>query len=220
MEYNKVWNFFEEIYCINLDHRTDRWEHAQKEFESVGVLDRVQRFSAIKEKDGRLGIIKSNLAIIKIAKEKGLNNVLVFEDDVHFINDTINILGKSLSQIGNLDWWLFYLGANTHEPLKLITKSKPNILILKNAFACHAFCYRNKTYDFFIRKYEGLEKIEFQDILDVFMANYFQKKNLCLVVNPIVATQLASFSDIEKQNVDYTFIEERFKDNTKNIKLD
>ncbi len=219
MEYNKVWDFFEEIYCINLDHRTDRWEHAQREFESVGVLDRVQRFSALSNKDGRLGLIKSVLVLIKMAKEKGLKNILIFEDDVHFINDTVPTLEKALSQIGTLDWWLLYLGANTHEPLQLITKSKPNILILKKGFATHSLCYNKKTYDFFIRKYETLEKVEFEDILDVFMANYFQRKNLCLVTNPIIATQYDSYSDIEKHNVQYGFIEERFKDNTKNIKL-
>lgn len=220
MDYNKVWDFFDEIYCINLDHRSDRWEKVQKEFDSVGLLPKVQRFSAIKHIDGRLGVIKSNLAIVKLAKEKGLKNVLVFEDDVHFINDTVNNLEKAISQIGNLDWWLFYLGANTHEPLQLLMKSKPNLLILKNAFAVHAMCYNKNTYDFFIRKYDGMENVkEFQDILDVFLANYFQKKNLCLIVNPIVATQAASFSDIEKQNVSYDFIEERFKNNTKNIKF-
>lgn len=217
MEYNKVWDFFEEIWCINIDERTDRWESVQKEFDKVGLLPRVKRFSAIRNNDGRLGVIKSNLEIIKMAKEKGLKNVLVFEDDVHFINDTLSILEKSIEQIGNLDWWLFYLGANTHEPLQPISKSKPNILILKNSFACHAFCYRYKTYDFFIRKYENLTKVEYPDILDVFMANYFQRKNLCLVCNPIIATQSASFSDIEKKNVNYSFIEERFKNNTKNL---
>jgi GR25 family glycosyltransferase involved in LPS biosynthesis len=221
MEYNKVWDFFDEIYCINLDHRTDRWEKVQKEFESVGLIPKVQRFSAIKHEDGRLGVIKSNLAIVKIAKEKGLKNVLVFEDDVHFINDPVNTLEKAISQIGKLDWWLFYLGANTHQPLEIITKSKPNLLILKNAFAVHAMCYSYHTYDFFIRKYDGMENIaEYSDILDVFIAGYFQRKNLCLVVNPIIATQSASFSDIEKQNVSYDFIEERFKNNTKNLKLE
>jgi GR25 family glycosyltransferase involved in LPS biosynthesis len=219
MEYNKVWDFFDEIYCINLDHRTDRWMKVQKEFDSVGVLQKIQRFPAIKEQDGRLGVIKSNLAIVKIAKEKGLKNVLVFEDDVHFINNPVENLEKAISQIGNLDWWLFYLGANTHQPLELITKSKPNLLILKNAFAVHSMAYKSPTYDFFIRKYEGLEKIEFNDILDVFLANYFQKKNLCLVVNPIITTQSADYSDIEKVNVNYGFIEERFKANTKNIKI-
>ena len=178
--YNKVWDFFEKIYCINLDHRVDRWQHAQQEFEKVGVLERVERFSAIKDKDGRLGLIKSVLQLIKQSKEKGINNILIFEDDVHFLNNTVEILEKSISQIGNLDWWLFYLGANTHEPLQLITKSKPNILVLKKGFATHSLCYNKKTFDFFIRKYESLDKVEYEDILDVFMANYFQRKNLSL----------------------------------------
>ena len=217
--YNKVWDFFDEIYCINLDSRLDRWEKVQKEFDKVGLLPRLKRFSAIKEKDGRLGIIKSNLEIVKIAKENNLKNVLIFEDDVQFINDTTNILEKSLQQIGNLDWWLLYLGANTHEPLNIISKQKPNLLILKNAFACHAFCYNKKTYDFFIKKYDNLKEVQHQDILDVFLANTFQKKNLCLLINPIIATQSPSFSDIETRNVDDKFIEDRFLENTKNIKF-
>lgn len=28
-------DYFQEIYCINLDHRIDRWENAQKEFSKV-----------------------------------------------------------------------------------------------------------------------------------------------------------------------------------------
>jgi len=217
MEYNKVWDFFDEIYCINLDYRTDRWQKAQQEFDSVGVLQRINRFSAIKEQDGRLGVIKSNLAIVQTAKQKGLKNVLVFEDDVHFINDSVNVLENALLQIGTLDWWLIYLGANTHEKLQFVTKSKPNLLMLKNAFAAHSLCYNKHTFDFFIRKYEGIIKVEYADILDVFLAQYFQRKNLCLVVNPIITTQSESYSDIEKQNVNYSFIEERFKNNAPKI---
>ena len=60
-------DFFEEIYCINLDHRTDRWKLAQEEFDQLGILGKVQRFSAIKHDDGRVGVIKSNLEIVKMA---------------------------------------------------------------------------------------------------------------------------------------------------------
>ena len=96
-------DFFEEIWCINLDHRTDRWKNAQKEFESIGILDRVQRFSAIKHDDGRIGLIKSFLGIFEYAKSKNLNNILIFEDDVTFIkeNNPLETLSKSLEQIDN-----------------------------------------------------------------------------------------------------------------------
>ena len=41
-------DFFDAIYCINLDERTDRWEHCLTEFEKLGISERVIRFSAIR----------------------------------------------------------------------------------------------------------------------------------------------------------------------------
>ncbi len=208
-------DFFDEIYCINLDHRTDRWEHAQKEFEKVGILDRVKRFSAIKEDDGRLGIIKSNLAIVKMAKSKGLNNVLVFEDDVKFIvDDPEKHLKNAISQIGNLDWALFYLGANTHT--KLI-KIKPNLILLKNAYSVHSMAYNKKIYDKIIRKYSKIKVVKkHKNINDVYLAEKIQSKYICLMVNPMLTTQISDYSDIEKRLVNQSYIEERFKKNIKN----
>jgi len=205
-------DYFDEIYCINLDERTDRWEHAQEEFRKAGILDRVIRFSAIRDADGRLGVIKSNLAIIKIAKEKKLKNVLIFEDDVQFIVDNPqDVLAKTIQQIGNIKWHLFYLGANTHQKL---TKFKPNLILLKNAFAVHSMAYSELMYDIFINKYEKLKVIStFDDILDVFLARKIQEKYICLMTNPMMTTQMNSYSDIENRIVDYSFIEERYKNN-------
>ncbi len=154
-----------------------------------------------------------------MAKEKNLKNILIFEDDVHFINNPIETLDNSLNQIGTIKWSLIYLGANTHEKLELITRTKPNILQLKNAFAAHSICYNNNTFDIFIKKYENIEKVEWIDILDVWLAQSIQKRNLCLVINPIITTQSESYSDIEKRDVNYNFIEERFKTNTDYLKL-
>lgn len=38
-------DYFDKIYCINLDSRTDRWERTQTEFEKVGIENRVTRTS-------------------------------------------------------------------------------------------------------------------------------------------------------------------------------
>lgn len=208
-------DYFEEIYCINLDHRTDRWGLAQGEFEKLGIKDRVQRFSAIKHEDGRVGIIKSNLEIIKIARQKNLKNVLVFEDDVKFIfeNQPLLNLEKAIIQSKNFKWKLFYLGANTHS--KLIKVSN-NLILLKNAFAVHSMAYNQSIYDKFISYATKVDKIKSQiDILDVWLANEVQLKEVTLMVNPLLTTQRESYSDIEKRNVNYTFIEERFKNNIK-----
>jgi len=207
-------SFFNKIFCINLDHRTDRWEVCQKEFDKIDILDQVERFSAIKSDDGRIGIIKSNLEIVKYAKKNKLDNVLVFEDDVQFIVDNPNeVLKTSLSQLGDMKWVLFYLGANTHN--KLI-KIKPNLILLKNSFAVHSMAYHNSVYEAFIRKYEGLERIsKYDDILDVFFAQHIQSKYPCFMVNPMMTTQRNDYSDIEKREVNQNYIVDRFKNNIK-----
>lgn len=207
-------DFFDKIFCINLDDRTDRWELAQEEFKKVGILDKVERFSAIRDTDGRIGIIKSNLAIVKYAKEHNLNNVLVFEDDIKFIvDDPQKHLQRAISQISGMKWSLFYLGANTHN--KLI-KIKPNLILIKNSYAVHAMAYNKVVYDRFIRKFEGMNRIgRHQDILDVYLAEEIQSKDICLMVNPMLATQRSDYSDIEKREVNQNYIEDRFKRNVK-----
>lgn len=213
MEWEYPFDYFDEIYCINLDKRTDRWEECKKEFSKIDLLEDVERFSAVEKKDGRVGIIKSNLEIVKMAKEKGLENVLVFEDDVKFINNPLVNLKKSLDQIPEgFEWDLFYIGANTHVQLDNLTE---NLAIVKNSFAVHAMAYSHRVFDEFIEYAEAIPNYitNQQDVLDVWLANKIQARGKSLLCNPILATQRESFSDIERRKVNYKFIEERAKQN-------
>ena len=212
---NNPFNYFKEIYVINLDRRQDRWELVQKEFESVGILNRVTRVSAVEHQDGRIGLIKSFLKIFKDVNDRNVENVLIFEDDVHFIqeNKPLETLEKAITQVGNIEWSLFYLGANTHEKCNIF---RPNLILLKNAFAAHAVAYNHKTYKQIIERFETTNEIKgISDINDVYFCNEIQNKRTSFMVNPIIATQSPSFSDLEKQFVNYSFIEDRFKNNTK-----
>ena len=40
-------DFFDEIYCINLDKRVDRWNSAKEQFKKLGIDNKVKRFSAV-----------------------------------------------------------------------------------------------------------------------------------------------------------------------------
>jgi hypothetical protein len=67
---------------INLDHRTDRRKLAEDEFDRLGIPE--VRFPAIHNKDGRIGCIESHLTILK----SDLTNVTwVCEDDIEFLVD-------------------------------------------------------------------------------------------------------------------------------------
>jgi len=207
-------DFFKEIWCINLDHRTDRWEHAQQEFEKVGILNRVQRFSAIRHNEGIIGLTKSNCELLKYARNKKLENILILEDDIKFImeNNPIENLDLAIKQI-KTPWQLFYLGANTHTKL---TKISPNLIFLTNAYATHSVAYHKSVYDNFINFAENLKTVKKEtDKMDVWLAHNIQAKQIALMVNPILTTQINSYSDIEKMVVNYSFIEERFKNNIK-----
>ena len=35
---NNSFDFFDAIFCINLDKRPDRWVHAQEQFKKIGIL--------------------------------------------------------------------------------------------------------------------------------------------------------------------------------------
>ena len=87
--YNKslgeIWDLIDRIDCISLAERTDRQASAKKQFERVGLGDkvvfhRVQRHPT----DCEQGIFESHQACLKIGLTDGARHILVFEDDVVF----------------------------------------------------------------------------------------------------------------------------------------
>ena len=73
-------DFFDEIYCINLERRTDRWNQCKSEFDKIGIADRVIKFDAFDNKENpKKGCYDSHLSVIKLAYERKLKNVLIFE---------------------------------------------------------------------------------------------------------------------------------------------
>ena len=61
---NPLLSFVDAIYCINLDSRVDRWGSVTGQFDQAGLLDAVNRVSAIVEDDPREGCLKSHFACI------------------------------------------------------------------------------------------------------------------------------------------------------------
>lgn len=104
-------DYFDEIYCINLDKRTSRWELTQQEFKKLGILDRVKRFSAIDNLGGKRGCFESHMKIIHMAKEKNLRNVFIFEDDVAVLPCySHGKFEKSINYLKQQTWEFFYMG--------------------------------------------------------------------------------------------------------------
>jgi hypothetical protein len=206
----EAFNYFDAIYVINLDSRPDRLTRVMSSFADLGISDRVERFPGIvpTEGSGALGCLMSHVAIIEQAKTKGLKNVLIFEDDVQFLN--IESIAPAVEQLSTKKWALYYLGYNSHSPLNKVT---PNLLKLAKCYSTHAIAYNSSIFDLIIASFDS-KKIK---LIDVWLSENVQSRFNCLGNYPIAATQFSNYSDIEKKEVKYDFILERFIKNTKNL---
>ncbi len=71
------------VFYINLDERTDRKIQIEMELSKLAL--KFERFPAIKHEFGIVGCGQSHVAVLKLARERGLKNVLVFEDDFELL---------------------------------------------------------------------------------------------------------------------------------------
>jgi len=105
--------YFDAIYCINLDSALDRWQAMQERFRRLGIADRVRRFSAVETPESHhIGCSLSHRRIIERAQKQGLQNVLVFEDDALFMEETLQQLARSIEELKTQPWKIFHLGGH------------------------------------------------------------------------------------------------------------
>jgi glycosyl transferase family 25 len=70
-------------FYINLDTRTDRRDQIEAECARMSIA--VERFPACRSLTPPIGCTLSHLTVLKLARERGLPSVLVFEDDFEFL---------------------------------------------------------------------------------------------------------------------------------------
>ena len=106
-------------FYINLEHRTDRKEHVEKELEKIGI--KATRFNAIKMKNGAIGCSMSHLKILENAKKHKLDHVLIVEDDITFLDSELfkNQINKFL-EIHKNNWDVILLAGNNMPPYEKI----------------------------------------------------------------------------------------------------
>ncbi len=198
-------DFFDKVYCINLDERVDRWEQAQKEFKKLGINE-VERFSAVKHEKGAIGCRESHLNIIKEAKELGLGNILIFEDDVLVLEEHLNKIESALNELKTLDWELFYFGATVDPNVGRLSSVTPTIVRTNFAYTTHAYAINNSMFDFI------LENAPYQPIIDVFYNRNIVPRGNSYIINPMLCIQQESYSDIEKHHANYGWMITFFND--------
>ena len=124
----------ENVFVISLTTRNDRREKVSKELKSQKIP--FQFYDAISDENPIYGCTASHINVIKIAREKKLPYVLIFEDDAKFIQPfKLPPLPK--------DWSMLFLGACVN---KIYDEYYYRWKRSSNWYA-HAYIVRDTLYD-------------------------------------------------------------------------
>lgn len=201
-------NYFDKIFLINLPNRFDRLALSYNELSKYGIQYELVR--AIKHIDGREGLYQTMMNIFSDSLKFGYERILIFEDDILFLNDPNEYMPLCIEQLRWIFWHTFYLGVNpTKYPFAKFTS--PNILPLFRGFSTHAVAYSK----------EGMQeilKLEKNLPIDVMIAGNIHKLGHSYCSYPLLCTQRAGHSDIQNSFTDWgCTIQERFNERVKHL---
>jgi GR25 family glycosyltransferase involved in LPS biosynthesis len=200
-------NFFDRIFCVNLDSRPDRWKSAVEEFEKHSLqVERIPGIDGSKMnldfppeiKEGAVGCALSQFFAIKYAKQLGLNNFFLLEDDIQFEDNINNIFDEYVKEVPE-DWDMLYLGGQHYHGMNLQQISE-HVYKCEYTLAAHSVAFKSTVFDRFINNLIDITKP-----CDVHYAESHKEINAYVFI-PHLTWQRNSYSDIEKVNVDYTFL--------------
>ena len=202
--------FFDKIYCINLEHRTDRWEQCTKEFDRLGI--EVERLEAVNGHScgleaadppnnwtrmtaGGVGCTLSHVKLLKKAKAEGFKNVLALEDDVEFCENFNEEVATYLPLVPN-DWDVIYVGGN-HDPRIGLPQNMGGFLKCIFTLTTHFIATNSTIYDLIIQ-----ESLKLNMIIDLVYAVHQQRINAYSSLKKL-AWQVDGYSDIEDKVISY-----------------
>jgi hypothetical protein len=158
-------NFFDAIFCLNLDTQPERWSMITEGF---GILDigwRIERFPAIAAKEG---CTLSFRAMVEEARRRSYENVLIIEDDAIFLDQTLPVLAAAIEDLRGREWDLFYLGGCPWAQLYPYLEGS-RVLQHPSGMTCtHAVAFNHTAFDRFIDEVPSEEGPEF----DAFLAEH------------------------------------------------
>ena len=173
---------------LNLDKRPDRLEQVTNELNKQGIAS--ERFSACVDEVGWKGYNKSIKAIFE--KYADVQNLFIFEDDCYFESD----FNRECLQELPSDYDGLWLGSNLQSDHK--QKYSDSLSVLENGWNTHA--------TLFSREFRGwcLENWNGELVFDEWIRVNALPVRKCFVLNPMIALQRPSQSDITNGYADYS----------------
>ena len=196
------------VFYINLEHRKDRKEHIESELNQVG-FNNVERFNAVKMKNGRVGCTLSHIKCIELAKERNYSHVVICEDDTKFTN--VELFKKQLNTFltKKHNWDVVIFAGNNVPPYEQIDDT---CISVTRCQTTTCYMVNGHYYDALLENYkEGLEKLmryPEQHISYAIDKYWFslQLKDNWFLITPLTVIQREDYSDIEQRVTNYGYL--------------
>jgi len=182
------------VLYINLDKRKDRKEHIENELKEFKNVERIQAVDT-SDTSGYFGCVLSHIKALERAKEKDYDEVIICEDDFHWINKDKFIY--PLPEVVEFDVCMISGKINQKE---FISWNYNKVIDGR-----HTDCYLIKKhfYDKLIQNFqEGYEKLKIKFTHDNYIDVYWlslQKDNMFITPTIKIGGQLEGYSDIQKK---------------------
>lgn len=181
-------NTFQKIYVINLDRRPDRWETFRKQIPSDWPFCEIERVSAIDGKrvpsptwwssgNPAWGCYRTHLRLLEECMNKGVESVLLLEDDATFLPDFSKRVTEFLRHVPK-DWGMLYLGGQhlhvKEHPPKPVNK---HVYVPYNVNRTHAMALRGDTMKHvykFLHEFSNWKK---GNHIDHWLGRFHQERN-------------------------------------------
>ena len=177
-----------EAVCINLDSRKDKrkWMKTQCKRKNLPI----KYHTATLHKNPKKGCLLSHLNVIKKAKENGLKQIFILEDDAKFI------MNPNTIKVPPEDWDMLYLGGTVHRVVNRDNKYWNRV----HCWTTHAYILNLENEELIT---EIMKAAEYEGEIDRYYLERIHPQFNVYMANPMVAIQKQGYSDIEKHNVNY-----------------
>jgi glycosyl transferase family 25 len=200
------------VVYINLDSRKDRKKLVEHEFQQTPPFVNLTRFNAVKMKNkGGLGCSLSHISVLEDAMRKKLPFIVIIEDDFEFTIQPANAIRSILIALSHLrdDWDVLLLSTSKYN----LKKTKVNSILssVQEAQTTGAYIVNSRYYSTLLDNFkEGADKLaaDYSQYGKLAIDQYWKKlqpKDKWFLIEPLIAKQRESFSDIGNVVVKYDF---------------
>ena len=196
----------DKIIYINLDKRTDRRNQIEQDLAEFGLLQNTERFPAIPHPNGCVGCGYSHLSVLQLAQSNGWKNVLILEDDFHFVV-TKKYFDNFIETILQQPFDVVMLGYHDENVVEMEPYNEICNRVLESSNACGYLVnshYYSALIDLFAIYLPMLEKTgQHWNYANDVLWKRLQKLDLWLLANPKIGKQRSGYSDNSNTYVEY-----------------